>query len=91
MKNNPNYYIKFSLPVSCEMLKIGINHHLFMNATLHNGIEKFQNVTKYQIVDISRKGKHGKDFQIISSQKILELSNVYYRPCLSKLRHDFIT
>jgi hypothetical protein len=28
LKNHPKYYIKFSLPVSYEMLEIGIYHHL---------------------------------------------------------------
>jgi hypothetical protein len=51
LKNHPNYYIKFSLPVSYEMLEIGNNHHLAMNATQWNWkILKNPKMSKYKIL-----------------------------------------
>jgi hypothetical protein len=61
------------------MLEIGINHHLVMNAlyTMElKNLEKSQNVkiSIFWYFDIIMKLK--KDFQKISSQKVLELSKV---------------
>jgi hypothetical protein len=73
------YYIKFSLPVSYEMLEIGIKHHLVMNARQSNWKILKNSKMSNDAIFISTlyiRHENEKDFQNMSSQKILQMSKL---------------